>query len=338
MKAAPTLCCLSLAGAIAASPASAQVPTNRGRAQNQAALAASRSQTVSLRNPYTGGTVSVDILLPPQATPRAAVVLLAGSSAHEQQGAASLRDFLAQTGYAVLTLSPIPPSGATEDDTLNTIAALHYLQTRTDLHGVPVGLVGYGEGVRLAAVSAAHGNPAAFLVLLGGAVVPDRLNTLPDNLAPGALPKDEGAQSLQHVRCPVLILIGEYDRQGTHRAAAENSDTLRKSLDTGRHQNYTIKVLTDSDSLLAETGPGGGKGQPNTAAPPAAVWRTVTDWVGKEVRSMDTASAYDTTDTGQHKPIHVYPKTIYGPFNYRSSYIWQPAVGDQQRPFGYWYW
>lgn len=336
MKAALGVCLMT---ATALSGISAEAQSARGRMPRhaQSLPAAVAGQAMSFHNPYTSGTVSADFLMPDRARPVAAVVLLTGAQQREQSAAASLRRFLGEHGYAVMTLPAVTPTGATEEDSLNTVAALHYLETRQDLQGAPVGLVGYGDGVRLAAVAAAQGNPAGFLVLLGGAVVPDRLNSLPDNLARGALGRDEAIRSLEHVRCPVFILLGEYDGFGTHRTVAENAAALRSILDAGHHNNYVIRVLNDSDSLLAETG-AGGSSQSNTAAPPTTVWKTTTDWLDKETRALDSAGGSDTVETNQSKPVRVYPKSIYGPFNWRPSYVWQPAIGDQPRPFGFWYW
>jgi dienelactone hydrolase len=296
-----------------------------------------RVQSLSIHNPYSGGNVSARLLIPARPRPLAAVVLVTGGSAREQTAAGSLARYLGGRGCAVLTMPPSAPAGPTEEDNLNTVAALHHLQTRQGLGGVPVGLVGYGSGVRLAAVSAAEGNPASFLALLGGEVVPDRLNSLPPSLARGSLPKNEAARALEHVRAPILILIGEYDRQGTHRAAVENSDALRSELETARHQNYTIKVLYDSDNLLADTGPAGSSPS-STAIPPTSVWKTTADWIVKQARSLDPTASEDTGAAVSSKPVHIYPRSAYGPFSWHPSLVWQPAIGDQPRPFGYWYW
>jgi pimeloyl-ACP methyl ester carboxylesterase len=296
-----------------------------------------REQTLSIHNPYTSGAFSAHFLTPARTRPFAAVALISGVNRREQLAAASLARFMVQRGFAVMILPTVPAAGPTENDNLNVVASLHYLQTRQDLRGAPVGLIGYGDGVRLASVAASEGNPAAFLALLGGAVVPDNLNSVPETLSRAVLPKDEAARALQHVRCPVLVLLGEYDRQGTHRTAAENSEALRTVLDAGHHDNYTITVLTDTDSLLADAG-AGGSALSTTAIPPASVWKTAADWMGREARTLDTTGSSDVVETEPSKPIHLYPKSVYGDFRFHPWYVWQPAIGDQPRPYGFWYW
>jgi hypothetical protein len=327
---------LVCAAAIAA-PAGAQRAMSRTAAVGRNQPGEVRSQAVSFRNPYTSATVSADLMTPGRSRPVASVVLLTGSSRREKNAATTFARFLADRGYAVMSLPPVPPGGATEDESLNTVASLHYLETRPDLRGAPTGLVGYGDGVRLAATAASEGSPAKFLMLLGGAVVPDKLNTVPDGFRRGALPKDEAVRSLQHLSCPVLILIGEYDRQETHRNAAANADALRAALDAGRHKNYTIKVLIDSDDLLAETRAGGGE-LSDSALPPLSVWRTAVDWSNKQVRALDDYAGSDNPETAPSRPIRLYPKSIYGPFSFRPEMIWAPAIGGQSRPYGFWYW
>ena len=337
MNPATCLTFLAIAAVGSIAPIAAQNRGVRVPAPRQAAPSEPRSQTLTLHNPYTSGTFSAELLLPARPRPIAGVVLVTGSGAREQQALRTLSQYLAQRAYAVMILPPVPASGASENDNLDAVAALHALEMRPDLHGAHVGLVGYGEGVRLAAIAASEGSSAAFLVLLGGAVVADRLNTVPDTLARGTLPRDEAVRSLRRVRSPVLIVMGEYDRQGTHRTAAENSEALRSALDAGRHENYTIKVLGDADYLLADTG-AGGTGQSSTAMPPVSVWRTTGDWMDAQIRALEPTAGSDAADNGQHKPTRLYPKSIYGPFNFHPWYIWQPAIGDQTRPYGFWYW
>jgi len=328
-----------LAAALLPHRADAQKKPTRGQPFNKVpqTIQAPRTETLSFHNPYTSGTVTSQYTTPGLPRPACAVVLVAGATAREQLAAVSLRQYLAEHGYAVMKLPPPALSGAREDDSLNTVAALKYLAARQDLRGVPVGLVGYGEGVRLAVTSASQGNPAAFLALLGGSVVSDSLNSLPDTLIHGALPKNEAEQSLAHVRCPILVLIGEYDRQGTHRTASANAQALKSILDSGKHQNYTIKIMVDSDTLLADTGPAGSSPS-STALPPGSVWKTATEWMNRQVSAADPTAAADNKEIVQTKPIKLYPKSVYGQFNYRPSMIWQPAIGGQTRPFGFWYW
>jgi len=329
--------CFLCSAAITVGPASAQRTQNPVPQYKKAIQRDSRSQAMSFHNPYTGGSVRAQLLLPSRIRPAAAIVLVYGANPREQSASGILAHYLVNQGYAVMGLPPVALSGATEEDNLNTIAALHYLETMQDLHGARVGLAGYGEGVRLAATAASQGSSAAFLMLLGGAVVPDRLNTLPDRLTPSALPKDEAVRSLGRVNCPVLVLIGEYDRQGTHRNAAANAQALRAALDAGKHKNYTIRVMTDSDDLLAETRPGG-EGQSSTALPPNSVWKDAADWTSKQMRTLDTNPGSDEVEADTSKPIRIYPKSVYGPFNFRPDMIWAPAIGGQTRPYGFWYW
>ncbi|HLJ55276.1 MAG TPA: hypothetical protein VKT77_09560 [Chthonomonadaceae bacterium] len=333
----PTIAvCFLCAAVLAPAGAMAQRPSDRAQPFRKAASEEGRAPSISFHNPYTGANVNAGLLLPNQARPLAAIVLVSGGSRREQQGAGLLAHYLVEHGYAVMGLEPIAATGATEEDSLNAIAALHYLETKPELKGTRVGLAGYGEGVRLAATAASQGNPAAFLILLGGAVVPDKLNALPDHMTPAALPKTDAVHALSRVTCPVLILLGEYDRQGTHRNAASNAEGLRAALEAGKHRNYTIKVMMDSDDLLAETR--AGSGDASTAVPPASVWKNVTDWTARQLKVLDPNAGSDDVEGGPNKPIRIYPKSVYGPFSFRPEMVWAPAIGGQTRPYGFWYW
>ena len=152
-------------------------------------------------------------------------------------------------------------------------------------------------------------------------------------MTPGRASEGRG-HSLAGARyVPAPILLGEYDRQGTHRNAAANAEALRAALDAGHHKNYTIKVMFDSDDLLAELR----NGNPSTSLPPANVWKTVAEWSGKQLKSIDPAAGTDEAEAGPGKPIRLYPKSVYGPFPFRPDTGWRPPSAGQQRPYGFWY-
>jgi len=321
-----------------AGAAGAQPSKDRGMPSRSASAGGSHRQSMTFHNPYTSGTVSADLAIPGRGRPVASVVLISGSNRREAAATDSLRAYLVNHGIAVMSLPPVPLTGATEEDNLNAIAAVHYLETRQDLRSAPAGIVGYGDGVRLAVIAAARGGAATFLALLGGAVVPDHLNSIPSTLTQAALPQDEAIQSLQNVRCPILAILGEYDREGTHRSVADNADTMRSALEKGRNRKVTVKVLSDADLFLADTGPGGDH-LSQTAVPSPDVWKTAADWIGKEAQTIDTSAKSDIVEKANGKEgIPVYPKTYYGEFRWHPWYVWQPAIGDQRRPYGYWYW
>jgi len=168
--------------------------------------------------------------------------------------------------------------------------------------------------------------------------VSPQLATFPGTLSQAALPKDEALRSLPNVRCPVLAVLGEFDRQGTHRTVSENVDSLRAALDERRNKNSTVKVLNDADSYLADTGPSGSHPS-QTAIPPQSVWKTASDWIAKQAQTIDPTAKADTVEGANGREgVPVYPKSIYGEFRFHPWYTWAPAIGDQTRPFGYWYW
>ena len=323
--------------AVAAGPVQSQKATDRTERLPGNQRIEPRLHAISFQNPYTGAAVRAELALPGRVRPLSTMVLTTGAGAREQAASEQFARYFIERGYAVLTLPPIAAGGATKEDSLNTVASLRYLETKQELRGAPIGLVGYGQGVRLAATAASQGHPASYLILMGGEVLPDKLNAVPSTLKPGTLPKEEAVQSLARVNCPVLILMGEYDRQGTHRSAAANAESLKSALDAGKHKNYTIKVMIDSDDMLAETRAGGG-GQSDTALPPPSVWKFALDWTSKQLKGLDSNAGSDDIEAASGKPIRIYPKSVYGPFSYRPEMIWAPVIGGQTRPFGYWYW
>src|SRR5438045_3423889 len=91
--------------AVAAS-AGAQRATDRPAPVGRNQTGEIRSQSISFRNPYTSATINVNLLTPGRPRPVASVVLLTGSSSREKTAAASFSRFLADRGYAVMSLPP----------------------------------------------------------------------------------------------------------------------------------------------------------------------------------------------------------------------------------------
>src|SRR5690242_8429512 len=105
MKTAIGLCLLGIVSALA--PADAQRATSRLPAIGRNQTGETHSQSISFRNPYTSASVSAELLTPGRSRPVASLVLLTGSSRREQAAAASFARFLADRGYAVLSLPPV---------------------------------------------------------------------------------------------------------------------------------------------------------------------------------------------------------------------------------------
>lgn len=148
------------------------------------------------------------LTLPPGAGRHPAVLLVHGDSARDRDGTHGrhkpwlvLADRLTRSGFAVLRLDArgVGGSGAGSAEPAqadlegDVRAALEFSKRRSEIDSRHVGLVGFGSGAVLAADLASHNAGIAFLVLLGAPAEP--------------------ISAFAGVRCPVLALSGELDRE-----------------------------------------------------------------------------------------------------------------------------
>jgi hypothetical protein len=163
---------------------------------------------VKVENPAAHLILAGTLTLPRGADQHGAVLLVGDNDARDRDGTHSqhkpylvLADHLTRAGIAVLRLDsrgvggsgtggPDPDSAALLSD---LSAGLAFLRTRPEIDSRRVGLIGHGFGSVLAARSATQDRAVAFLVLL-------------------APPADPGS-AFNGVRCAVLALSGEDDRQ-----------------------------------------------------------------------------------------------------------------------------
>jgi len=162
------------------------------------------------------GTLSV----PSDAGKHPAVVLVGDSDARDRDGTHArhkpylvLADHLTRAGVAVLRLDARGvggsgsggPAPSTSDLVSDVRAALSFARARPEIDPRRVGLIGHGFGSVLAASTASRDRAVAFLVLLA--------------------PPAEPGTIFEGVRCPVLALSGEEDRD-----ASEGLPALRSAL------------------------------------------------------------------------------------------------------------
>lgn len=135
-------------------------------------------------------TLAGTLTLPNQGNNFPAVVLVPGSGPNDRDETIMrhkpfvlLADALARKGIAVLRYDKRGVGGSTAggpDDTAeqlasDALAALHYLQARTEVNASQVGMLGHSEGGLIAFMNAAqHGDDVAFVVSMAGPAVKGR--------------------------------------------------------------------------------------------------------------------------------------------------------------------
>lgn len=132
-------------------------------------------------------TLAGTLTLPEGPGPHPAVVLISGSGAQNRDEEifgfkpfAILAEELSKAGVAVLRYDDRGIGGSTvgaADDTSETFAgdvraAMEYLQTRKDIDGAKIGLLGHSEGGIIAPLVAVETGKPAFLILLAGSSIP----------------------------------------------------------------------------------------------------------------------------------------------------------------------
>lgn len=118
-----------------------------------------------------------------------AVVLIAGTGAHNRDAGVSLHksllvlaDHLTRQGFAVLrydkrgvglTGGELHPASTTDDYASDVLAAVHFLQQQPNIDPARIGLIGHSEGGIIAPMVAAQApNEVRFIVMLAGSGLP----------------------------------------------------------------------------------------------------------------------------------------------------------------------
>jgi dienelactone hydrolase len=177
---------------------------------------------VKVENPSAHLILAGTLSLPRDASRHAAVLLVGDGGPRDRDATHArhkpflvLADHLTRSGVAVLridargvggsgTAGPTPHAADLQGD---VSAALTFLRARPELDARRVGLIGYGFGSVLAARTATQDRAVAFLVLLA--------------------PPAEPSSAFTGVRCPILALSGENDREVD---ADQNLTALRSAL------------------------------------------------------------------------------------------------------------
>jgi len=137
---------------------------------------------VRVAQPAADCELAGTLTIPETGTPRAAILLITGSGAMDRDETVFghkpfwvLADHLGRHGYAVLRLDDrgVGESGGDrsailpQDEADDMAAALDWLHARTDLRGVPIGLVAHSMGGVIGMTLAAARSDVAFLVTMG---------------------------------------------------------------------------------------------------------------------------------------------------------------------------
>ncbi len=157
------------------------------RPQNPAKPYPYREEEVSFENSAASIKLAGTLTIPRGKGPFPAVVLVAGSGAHDRDEALMghrpflvLSDYLTRRGIAVLRYDKrgVGESGGTyatattADFADDAEAGLAYLETRAEIDRHKIGLVGHSEGGMIAPLIAARNSSVAFIVMMAGPGVP----------------------------------------------------------------------------------------------------------------------------------------------------------------------
>lgn len=143
-----------------------------------------REELVTYRNALPNVALAGTLTLPQGNGPFPAVLLISGSGTQDRDNTILghksfllIADTLTRRGVAVLRVDDRGIGGSdrglvvptTEDLAGDVRAGLAYLQTRKDIDGNRIGLIGHSEGATIAAMVAADSPRVAFIVMLAGA-------------------------------------------------------------------------------------------------------------------------------------------------------------------------
>ena len=190
------------------------------------------------RIPCRGATLEASLLLP--ATPRGLVLVAHGSgSSRLSPRNRRVASALQQQGFGTLLVDLLTPAEAAEDERSGSLrfaipllgrrvaACVDWIATQPSLAGLPLGLFGASTGAA-AALTAAALRPRLVRAVVSRGGRPD--------LAPAALPL---------VRCPVLLIVGERDREVLR---------LNRAAASALHGPRRLEVIPGAGHLFEEAG------------------------------------------------------------------------------------
>jgi pimeloyl-ACP methyl ester carboxylesterase len=146
-----------------------------------------RTEEVAYENSAAKVKLAGTLTLPPGQGPFPAVLLITGSGPQDRDEAIMghrpfyvLADFLTRRGIAVLRVDDRGVgkstgnfnAATTFDFAEDTLAGVRFLQTRREVDGKHIGLIGHSEGGIIAPIVATKTSDVAFIVLLAGTGLP----------------------------------------------------------------------------------------------------------------------------------------------------------------------
>ena len=149
-----------------------------------------RQEEVSFTNPKAGNTLAGTITMPSEGKAKRIVVFITGSgpqNRNEEVVQFNHRpflvwsDWLTRNGIAVLRFDDRGVGASTGVFTTSTSAdfaddvqaAVNYIQSRSDLKNLSIGLMGHSEGGMIAPMVACSNNAVKFIILLAGPGIPN---------------------------------------------------------------------------------------------------------------------------------------------------------------------
>ncbi len=213
-------------------------------------------------------TLAGTLTLPNGSGPFPAVILVTGSGAQDRDedlgiGIKPFRliaDYLTRRGIAVLRYDDRGVAKSTGDFAAATTldfasdasAALDYLQTRKDIEGKKVGLLGHSEGGMVASILVGQGKPFAFIVSMAGPGAPITDLMLKQNekiLRVGKASEEAIKLQLEYLKKAFpLVLKKDYDalEKLTREAAKVQYDAMTE-------EERKQEGVTDLDSFIKRT-------------------------------------------------------------------------------------
>ena len=202
------------------------------------------SQDVVFDTPAADVSPVGTLTYPKSGGPFPAVVLVAGSGAHDRDAGLSLHktllvlaDHLTRQGFAVLrydkrgiglTGGRLHPLSTTDDYSADALAAVRFLKLQPNINPAQIGIMGHSEGGIIAAMVAAEApQDVRFIVMLGGTGLPGTdIKTLQDAAARRAEGMPEALILLNQNQERELFEIAASKRTHADALAAMRAATL----------------------------------------------------------------------------------------------------------------
>ena len=206
------------------------------------------------------GTLSV----PPSGGPFPAAILLTGSGPQNRDEEIFgftpfkiLADHLTRNGFAVLRCDDRGVGGSTGDMKTSTtadfsrdaLAMLRFLQTRREIKGSQIGMIGHSEGAEVAAMTAAASKDVAFVVFLAGPAIPGDSTILSQIEGLGRL-TGESDENIKHgLEMERRVFTTVKAQKGWDELRSMLIVEMRRSLD--RLQSEQKAGIQNPDSMIA---------------------------------------------------------------------------------------